>query len=59
MVVFQGTPAVAQETDQTSAAEAPSRDEIVVIGHRANLIGVAASASEGQVGQEDLADRPI
>lgn len=59
MVVVPGAPAVAQESDQIIEAEAKSRDEIVVTSRRANLIGVAGSASEGQVGQEDLADRPI
>ena len=32
---------------------------IVVTGRAANLIGIAASASEGQIGKVDLDDRPI
>ena len=39
-------------------AAAPAED-IVVTGRAANPIGVAGSASEGQVGQADLADRPV
>ena len=36
-----------------------SNNVIIVTGRRANVIGVATSASEGQVSREDLADRPI
>ena len=44
----------------SDAAAAETRAaEIIVTGRAANLIGVAASASEGQIGQVDLADRPI
>ena len=33
--------------------------EIVVTGRAANLIGIAQSASEGQIGKIDLENRPI
>ncbi len=50
----------------TSAGHAAPADasvdtsgDIVVTGRAANLIGIAQSASEGQIGKVDLADRPI
>ena len=42
----------------TAAPESPA-SEIIVTGRAANLIGVAQSSSEGQIGKVDLADRPI
>ncbi|MEO7865390.1 MAG: TonB-dependent receptor [Sphingomicrobium sp.] len=52
------SPAVAQPVDLAVKADKPGSD-IIVTGRRANVIGVATSASEGQVSREDLADRPI
>ncbi len=56
-------PADANAEDATStagaASDALSVADIVVTGRAANLIGVADSASEGQIGKVDLADRPI
>ena len=51
-------PAIAQEVEPAAEADKPG-GVIIVTGRRADLIGVAASASEGQVSREDLADRPI
>lgn len=34
-------------------------DEIDVLGRRANLVGEAVSASEGSVGQQEIASRPL
>ena len=44
--------------DPRSANDKPG-SVIIVTGRRANVNGVATSASEGQVSREDLADRPI
>ncbi|MCY7280510.1 MAG: Plug domain-containing protein, partial [Sphingomonas bacterium] len=52
------SPAAAQQVDSQVAAATPG-SLIIVTGRRADLIGVATSASEGQVSREDLADRPI
>jgi len=42
-----------------TGTEALPAAEIVVTGRAANLIGIATSSSEGQIGKVDLADRPI
>lgn len=39
-------------------ASAERLDAITVIGRRANLIGSAISASEGEVGPSEIAERP-
>ena len=49
---------VVQPADSPVAKDRPD-NVIIVTGRRADLIGVATSASEGQVSREDLADRPI
>ena len=41
------------------AAPADKKPVIIVTGRAADLIGVAGSASEGQIGKVDLDDRPI
>jgi hypothetical protein len=45
--------------DSGAEAAVTSSPEIVVTGRAANLIGIAGSASEGQIGKVDLEDRPI
>ena len=42
-----------------AATPGNSAAEIIVTGRAANLIGIAQSSSEGQIGKVDLADRPI
>ena len=39
-------------------ASARTLDKITVIGHRENLVGEAISASEGSIGQQEIASRP-
>jgi len=60
-------PVVAQAADAVPADTAPVDattssgpvSDIIVTGRAANLIGIAQSSSEGQIGKVDLADRPI
>ena len=44
---------------EAAAADAGTLPTIIVTGRAANLIGIAQSASEGQIGKVDLDDRPI
>lgn len=57
-VLFWPLPAVAQEV---AAADdrPPVRDDIVVYGRALAQIGTATSGSQGTVGYEDFADRPL
>ncbi len=41
------------------AQDAATLDRVTVVGRRRNLVGEAISASEGIVGQADIADRPL
>ena len=50
-LLVPGTARAADETDDAST--------IIVTGRAANLIGIAQSASEGQIGKIDLENRPI
>ncbi|WP_174296301.1 TonB-dependent receptor [Sphingomonas bacterium] len=50
-----GTPSVSDAT--VDASKQPA--DIIVTGRAANLIGIADSASEGQIGKVDLENRPI
>ena len=43
----------------SAAVAAPDASEIVITGRAADLVGIATSASEGQIGAADLANRPI
>jgi len=45
--------------DATAATDSLASPEIIVTGRAANLIGIADSASEGQIGKIDLENRPI
>ena len=56
-------PAMAQDdppasASATSSSQANQLDKIVVVGHRENLVGEAISASEGSIGQTEIAARP-
>ena len=50
------SPLSAAWAEEVSPTTSP---DIIVTGRATNLIGVAQSASEGRIGQVDLADRPI
>ena len=54
-----GATAQAVSGPATGAVAGSPVSDIVVTGRSANLIGLARSASEGQIGKVDLADRPI
>ena len=41
------------------SASATDLDEVTVVGHRLNLVGEAITASQGSVGQTEIAGRPI
>ena len=49
-------PTVRSDDDELSAR---TLDEVTVVGRRLNLVGEAISASEGSVGQAELAARPL
>ena len=42
-------------TNPAKPAEAKTLDKVTVIGRRENLVGEAISASEGSIGQADIA----
>jgi len=52
------TPNQAKSSDRATDAAA-KLDRIDVLGRRLNLVGEAISASEGLLGQGDIADRPL
>ncbi len=53
-------PALAQAQDQPADdPNQPRREEIVVTGSRANLIGKAETASQGSITQQELELRPV
>ena len=54
-----GVHASAQTDSSQAKDEEDSRDEILVWGRAADLVGAADSASEGIVGYDDLLTRPI
>jgi outer membrane receptor protein involved in Fe transport len=61
-VSFHAAPGCAQDGNATSVdrmSDAIELDRITVVGRRQNLVGEAISASEGVVGQGDIADRPM
>ncbi len=43
----------------TQAPDPATLDRITVVGRRMNLVGEAISASEGSIGQAEIADRPL
>ena len=45
--------------ESLAAGAAPPLEEVLVEGRRTSLLGLARSASEGAVGAEDLALRPL
>jgi len=47
------------DTQSAQAQDAATLDRVTVVGRRRNLVGEAISASEGVVGQADIADRPL
>ncbi|MEO5628750.1 MAG: TonB-dependent receptor [Thermomonas sp.] len=56
------TPAVPPIQDAKPAPDSTAAltlDKVTVVGRRQNLVGEAISASEGIVGQTDIADRPL
>ena len=54
----QVTGSVSDELPAASAT-ATELDRVTVVGRRVNLVGEAISASEGSIGQADIADRPL
>ena len=46
-------------TGDATDTTATDLDRVMVIGRRQNLVGEAISASEGVVGRQDIADRPM
>lgn len=42
-----------------AAVDAVTLDEVVVFGRRLNLVGETISASEGSIGQDEIATRPL
>ena len=50
-------PVLAEES--ADAASARELDHVTVTGRRRSLVGEAVSASEGTIGQADIADRPL
>ncbi len=63
--VYAQTPPtnIAEKPDAASAPgtkeQAATLDRVTVVGRRHNLVGEAISASEGIIGQTDIADRPL
>ncbi len=57
--VARADPVPADAAPVDAATPGNSSPEITVTGRAANLIGIAQSSSEGQIGKVDLADRPI
>jgi hypothetical protein len=51
--------AQAQESPAATESIATDLDRVLVVGRRLNLVGEAISASEGSIGQADIADRPL
>lgn len=56
--LFTGS-AVAQTPATADTPDATTLDTVTVFGRRLNLVGEAISASEGSVGQAEIADRPL
>jgi hypothetical protein len=52
-------PAKVDQPDKMKLSEDEGTAEIVVTGRRANILGIATTASEGRVGRYDLEARPL
>ncbi|MEO5963436.1 MAG: TonB-dependent receptor [Thermomonas sp.] len=55
----QAPAATRQTTAAQTQTDAATLDAVTVVGRRNSLVGEAISASEGVVGREDIADRPL
>ncbi len=55
----ESSPARVEPTDDPPQNEATALEEVEVVGRRRNLVGEAISASEGSVGQAEIAQRPL
>ena len=58
-LLAMGGGALAAPQATSSGAAAPENNEVVVTASRANLLGVAATASQGSVTQKELELRPV
>ncbi|MDQ3228555.1 MAG: TonB-dependent receptor, partial [Pseudomonadota bacterium] len=63
LLALLALPATAQDTSQpksdSPATDAVQLDRVTVVGRRQNLVGETISASEGSVGQAEIAARPF
>ncbi len=63
LLALLALPATAQDTSQpksdSPATDAVQLDRVTVVGRRQNLVGETISASEGSVGQSEIAARPF